>query len=143
MSAFRMKPKHLIAVPQFDEEHRQLFEICDLLRRQLIRPESLPTARQTFVILENHTRIHFANEERVMQRIDYPEFHTHRQIHRHLLGQLADMSCQLHDWRAFAAKSFNTSLAIWLIGHIATEDAKLGKYINSPARTILVRDVLR
>lgn len=130
MSVFRLKPKHMINVPQFDEEHHQLVEITDLLRRELIEAD-LQKARQTFVMLGNHTRIHFANEERAMQQSGYPGYHAHRAIHQNLLAELAVMGRQLDDWRPSAAKLFNNSIAIWLVNHIATEDAKLGKYLNA------------
>lgn len=131
MVEFRMKPRHLIQVPQFDEEHRQLFEITDQLRRELIQPDNLPAARQTFLLLGDYTRIHFDNEERLMQRHAYPDFYGHRQIHRNLLAEMTDMARRLDNWSPFAAKSFNTSLAIWLVGHIVTEDAKFGKFLLS------------
>ncbi len=131
MNGFRMKPKHLIHVPQFDEEHGQLFQIVDLLRQELVKPAGLPTARRTFVILENHARIHFAHEERTMQEFGYPGLPEHREIHTQLLAELEEMTRQLDRWQPLAAKSFNTSLAIWLFGHVTTEDAKLGQFVTA------------
>ncbi len=131
MSVFRLKSKHMTGVPQFDDEHVQLVQIADLLRQQLIAPDGLIEARATFAILETHTRIHFENEERVMQQCGYPGFYTHREIHRNLLIQMEGMLRKLDHRRTFAAKSFNTSLAIWLIGHIVAEDIKLGEYLRA------------
>lgn len=131
VSVFRMKTKHLINVPQFDEEHRQLFEITDLLRRELVKPDNLQAAQQAIVVLDNHTRIHFTNEERVMQQCGYPGYYDHRRIHLNLLAQLGEMARQLDGRQVFAVKSFNTSIAIWLTGHIISEDAKLGRYIQA------------
>lgn len=131
MSVFRMKSKHLINVPQFDEEHGQLFQIADLLRQQLLDQQDPQAARRTFDVLDRYVRTHFANEERVMQQYGYPDYYAHRQIHRNLLAQLTVMRQQLDDWRPSAVKMFATSIALWAAGHIVAEDTKLGKFLQA------------
>lgn len=139
MSEFGIKPKHLIHVPQLDDEHGQLFAIADLLRKQLMEPDNLDTVRKTFAIFEKYMRIHFANEERIMLQCDYPGYHAHREIHRNLLTQMEAMGQQLVEGVATSAKFFNTSIAIWLGGHITSEDAKLGVYLQTRQKRVASR----
>jgi hemerythrin-like metal-binding protein len=73
--------------------------------------------------------VHFAHEEALMRRANYPEIREHVAQHNILLNKLNEIAPQIADgtldlsvWRTF--------LSDWLLNHIATVDTKLAQYIE-------------
>lgn len=80
--------------------------------------------------LLRHTRVHFADEERLMLDVRFPAYAVHRAEHERML---AEMSEQVHAWRRdrdFGALAawIRSSLAAWFVDHIGTMDLMTARF---------------
>jgi hemerythrin len=86
---------------------------------------------QALQALVEHTRAHFAHEEREMQRTGFPALSCHAGEHERVLGQME----QVHrHWHAAGdvghLREYVTLLPHWLLNHIATMDTVTADFIS-------------
>lgn len=75
--------KHFLGVHEMDETHEEFLDIynsMDIDSRQSI-------SKVSFELYE-HTRIHFRNEEKLMDRYNYPRSREHKDEHARVLAEL-------------------------------------------------------
>jgi len=76
-----------------DEEHRQLFELANvLLNAALEQQHATDSIQDSLATLLAHTAEHFHHEEELLAAIDYPELQSHRLEHQRLLEQAAALN---------------------------------------------------
>lgn len=81
--------------PAIDDEHRELFRLCnDLLRTAAAEP-AVETLLRVWDTLLSHTVEHFAHEEAILQRRGYPELEHHAESHRHLIARAMELRGQV------------------------------------------------
>jgi len=80
-------------IEAIDEEHRQLFELANvLLNAGLEQPDATDSIQGSLAALLAHTVEHFRHEEELLAAIDYPELESHRLEHQRLLQQAATLN---------------------------------------------------
>ena len=77
-------PDYAVGVRQIDEEHQRLFSLVDQMHRAMLEGKGKAILADLLVGLVEYTCDHFTHEERLMERIRYPEFRQHRQLHEDL-----------------------------------------------------------
>lgn len=81
--------------------------------------------------LLEHTREHFANEERLMREVNFPAFRIHKSEHDRVLNEFTYV---LMDWRSRKENSilsdyFQLEVAAWLQQHILSIDTVTAEFI--------------
>lgn len=79
--------------------------------------------------LLTYTKVHFAAEERLMQRHAYPHFARHKQLHDELTEQVLQLKDKLQTGQMVASVTLANFLKDWLQKHITQEDRKYGQFI--------------
>ena len=74
---------------------------------------------------------HFADEERYMERIGYPELDRHRQLHARLLGQFDQHAQAIKAAHGRPPAEFFNFLKFWLSSHIRGIDVKYGSHAGA------------
>jgi hemerythrin len=82
--------------------------------------------------LHEHTRRHFAEEERMMKEVAFPPYPVHRSEH---LTVLADMADHMEKWRterdaAALREWLEKPVGEWLVNHINTMDLVTAGFIK-------------
>jgi hemerythrin-like metal-binding protein len=117
-----------LGVAAMDREHRQLIEAMDRvckLDEQGAGKVQLDQALQQLVSI---TKKHFADEERYMESIDYPDRRRHALIHVDMLEKIGK------HYEAFQAgdgglpEGFMSFLVHWLGAHIKGIDKKYAQH---------------
>lgn len=107
-----------------DTEHKQLIGMVNSIERA-IRTRDSSALLQTFKPFEDYVRIHFGNEAKIAQSLDFP-FTQHALEHHYVLEELRQMSDELaaNDgrWSESAAEHYSYFLSEWLIEHLLEED---------------------
>ena len=110
---------------QINHQHRRLF----VLANQVLRAKEMVELLDCVVRLFQYIEEHFAYEEALMQKANFPLLGEHVQSHQKLTTSLESLSGQDLDDATYKA-AFETLFRSWALEHIPHEDAKLAEYLN-------------
>lgn len=114
-----------------DREHRQLFDAINRLLNACGQGQGRSVLKDTTMFLNDYVKKHFADEEALQKKSNYPGIVPHSQFHRNYRSQLADVSRSI-EAEGPTIKSIGdlNQLAAVLISHIRREDKKLAAYLK-------------
>lgn len=110
-----------------DSEHKHILKLINEIDRAIGAKDSARFA-QTLKQLEDSARMHFSNEARIAQAIDYA-FVQHHSEHQHILDRIQDIETELAahhgKWSASVAEHYFQLLSGWAIDHIDDHDMQM------------------
>lgn len=130
------RDKLSVGDPTLDADHKALIKMINDFEEQAENGFDRRLLSDTFKGLLDYAKAHFAREERLQARINYPYYDRHCQEHRRLL----------HDVEALARNYMtDTSIAMdngvktsvlqflrdWLINHIIEQDLKMRPFLGA------------
>lgn len=87
--------------PTIDREHRELFELANVLLDASFKSESSPQAFSSALEkLLGHIAQHFADEEAVLARYGYKDLESHRRAHAQLLADAGELKAAVEAGRS-------------------------------------------
>ena len=116
-----------------DNQHKQLFTAVNTLFNAYKSGKERQEVERTIEFLMGYSIKHFADEEKLQQEYDYPEYPRHRQIHDEFkveVKELVEMLIQEGSTDEFVNKVYVT-IGEWLVNHIKGEDFKMAAYVQS------------
>lgn len=127
-----------------DNEHRRLFEILgqvDSLINNEILHDKYDQIMDLIDELRNYTKIHFSDEEELMQRINYYDYEAQKRAHEAFIDKLNDIDLnkleEIDDNQQGYLVELMDFLAGWLINHILGMDTRIGEFVkNNPGVNI-------
>jgi CRP/FNR family transcriptional regulator len=122
-------PKYSIGIDVIDQQHQKLFDISNRFYaawRQEVRGAAL---NRIFDELLEYTSYHFAEEERLMQQINYPALPQHRANHEELVELVNHYRARLKEGKAGAERQALEFVKTWLRAHVLDADKKIGVYL--------------
>lgn len=132
---FEWQSRYELGVENMDDEHKILVQhinhLVDVLEKHGSKSKKVHPA---FTALAEYTREHFADEERFLTSISYPDLQKHQAIHQKLLSQVDQFSQQLHKGELEAPRLVQF-LNDWLIQHILGVDMKYARFFNEKRAT--------
>jgi len=122
---------HCIGIDEMDRQHQDLVnEVNRLIERRLENnPESASLDSLNAII--DSVQKHFADEEKLMESLQYPELKRHQLEHQKLTEGIVDyQKChsEIHPPTNFELFYF---LRTWLLRHITDSDKSFGIYFES------------
>lgn len=118
-----------------DAEHRNLFSMANGMAAA-IRTRDCSAVAQEYELLENWLIVHFENEERIAQTVNF-DFARHKLAHRSLLKELQHLIDELAAknvaWSDSEIKSYFHFLREMLIEHVINEDMNMKSVLQSYA----------
>jgi CRP/FNR family transcriptional regulator, anaerobic regulatory protein len=127
-------PGYSIGIDAIDRQHRELFDISHRFYdawRQHARRAAL---RRIFDELLEYVGYHFAEEERLMERVHFPDLPAHHTHHEHLVDLV-------HRYRALLAAGAPDAetqalefLKTWLRSHVLEADREIGVFLGGGTR---------
>lgn len=119
------KESYTIGNPTIDSQHKALFSIINDFDNCFDRE----AIKSTILELYRYTREHFASEEALMKKVNYPGLNEHRALHDQLIEELnvivekkLDTVSNLTRMQEFLYK--------WLVDHILTRDMDLAHILE-------------
>jgi hemerythrin-like metal-binding protein len=73
-----------VANEEIDQQHKMLFDLANSIGDDLNQQQ----IKKNIIVLYKYTREHFAAEEKMMQKISYPKFEEHKELHKDLITKL-------------------------------------------------------
>lgn len=119
-----------IGISKIDEQHKQLIAISNSLVA-MPAETSREELERCFFTIRFYLQSHFADEERIMQKMSFPGIESHTREHASCLAKVEEFEATFKAEGASAelqqrlAKFFS----LWFLNHIKTEDAKYSRYL--------------
>jgi hemerythrin len=126
VSDFIWDERYFLHISPMDNEHRVLIEKMNLFLSSL-NVNNLNEKIRTFDQLTEYTLKHFADEEKYMESISYPDLINHKKIHKALVNQVLIYKENLEEGKVNKLKISNF-LKDWLGQHIIGQDKKYAKF---------------
>ena len=120
-----------VGVRLIDEQHMELINLTNKLFVSCMagQERSRDIFLQTIHDAVDYVGYHFGTEEKVMERIKYPEFVSHRKEHTDFVREVFTKVEDFKAGKLFTPLAFVYYLRDWVLHHIAVCDRKLGDYL--------------
>lgn len=126
-------PDLRIGHDMIDSQHIELFSIFD----KFVEGCSIGEGKETLLKLHNslrdYSKIHFQEEETLMQRHNYPKLSQHKRAHQKFEKDLLALSRGISDQgpTLMSLVQTNKTLVSWLVNHVQDTDQQFGDFIKS------------
>ena len=114
---------------KIDKEHQKLFTIArEAMNISKLKDDDKVKIKLKDVIskLFDYVGTHFANEQKYMAQIDYPELSSHKVLHKNMLNMLTTLISELNNLELQdIEKSLIDFIEEYFIRHIVLEDKKI------------------
>lgn len=127
-------PKYHTGIEQIDKEHENLFAIINDIYKLIEDNYSDDKYDEVLGLLdrlEKYTQTHFAHEEEIMEKNNFPELDFQRNAHASFIERLSDrdMGEGMENPKEFL-EGLLDFLYAWLGNHIMKHDMKIAQYIS-------------
>jgi hemerythrin len=136
--------RYATKIPLIDEQHRELINLTNVLFEACLKGDQ--TARvfkDTVRGVTDYIHYHFSAEEKMLEKINYPELVEHKKQHAILAKQVLENIRLFEEGRKFIPNSFVRAMKDWILAHIAVADKRYAAYIMGLKKTGDLRAVLR
>ena len=126
-----------VGIRLIDEQHMELIRLTNKLFASCMRG----TERSRDVFLDtihetvDYVGYHFGTEEKIMERVSYPELQAHKLEHKSFVRKVFKNVEEFNSGRLLTPLTFVYFLRDWVLHHIAVCDKKLGEYIIAMRRS--------
>jgi hemerythrin len=126
-------PDLSVGVPMIDAQHKTWFENAEKLFEAGKNRQAKEYVGELLSFLDSYTKKHFADEEKYMQQIHYPDYPEQKAAHTAFITQLTKLR---KDYDASGGSlmvilNANHMTVNWLTQHISKMDKKIGQFANS------------
>ena len=122
-----------VGIKVIDEQHMKLIKLTNKLFSSCISGQEKTTADYVFmnVLHEviDYAGYHFSTEEKIMERINYPDYKKHKKEHVDFVKEVLVKVEDFNEGKLNTSLSFVYYLRNWVLEHIAVNDKKLGQYL--------------
>jgi hemerythrin len=119
--------------PTIDSQHKQLVEMYNRFMKACAYDKSIAELEEMLRFICKYTVDHFIDEEVWQQRIKYPEFKKHKQVHDSFKQSIFNVQSKFKREGASCTivAALSKEIGEWLINHIFNEDLKVAAYSKS------------
>ena len=122
-----------VGIGLIDKHHMKLIDLTNKLFDGCMSGNERAVCNNVFleVLHEvvDYVNYHFSAEEKVMERINYPEYKAHKYQHETFIREVLNKADEFNSSKINTPLSFVHYLRDWILRHIAVTDKKLGKYL--------------
>lgn len=121
-----------VGVETIDKQHARFIGEFNALLEAFRANEGTRKVFDLVDFLERYAGEHFAEEERYMRMLGYPEVEEHLALHRTMTKNLAELKAALHTDGASMSNLIRLSefSLDWFVKHIQSADVKLGQFLR-------------
>ncbi len=120
-------------IEKIDKQHQELFAIVNELSAALVLGRANNSVGAVLKRLTEYASCHFATEEELMRKYDYPLTNQHMEEHKRFTQQMTDLVFRHRDGKILVHVQTYTVLRDYILNHICDEekvyDQGLGQYL--------------
>jgi hemerythrin len=125
--------RYSMGIPKIDEQHKELVRLTNELYASCLGDDDEMRERFkcTLSALVHYVSEHFGAEERLLQRVNYPQYAEHKKEHESFVRKILEEVKSFHEGKSFVPNNFVRFLKDWTLSHIAVSDKHYSDYIFS------------
>lgn len=131
LKAFSWSEAYSVHIELMDQQHKAMFAAVAELNEALATGHGDAILGPTFGRLMEHARQHFADEEALMMRHDFPTLTTHRAEHEHFRKQIEAFIEDHKRGKVGVPSSLLLFLQRWLKEHVMHTDKQYSAFLNA------------
>jgi hemerythrin len=115
-----------------DNQHKQLIAALNSLMEASRSGQGDKAVMRTVDFLTGYTIKHFADEEKLQQKYDYPDFLNHKRIHDEFKVTVTGMTDRLikEGPTSDLITEVSSAVGAWLLNHIKGDDFRMAAYVK-------------
>jgi hemerythrin len=125
----RWKDSYSVGLKTIDEEHKNLLRLINNLQSAVRYYTGEEFERRALAELIEYTKVHFAREEDLMKKHDFPGYEEHKRQHDEMTATAQKMVNRYEQDALGAMDEISTFLRDWLISHINGTDQQYSKFL--------------
>jgi hemerythrin len=135
--------KYATGIVSIDKQHKELVDLTNKLYHACLnRSEDVDTAFKTAMHrLVEYVRYHFSDEQKLLERIKFPNHMEHKKEHENLIKEILEASKSYSTGNKFVPNHCVRTLKDWIFGHIAVTDKIYASYVQDQKRKGLLTDL--
>jgi hemerythrin-like metal-binding protein len=118
-------------IPGIDSQHETLIRLINLLHETMLQGADKAALDKLLSQLLEHTQAHFAYEEDLMTRYNYPGYELHKSDHNRLMQHLMDLTARYKQGEILLSFAVVLELRGWALVHIEKSDKLLGTFLKN------------
>jgi hemerythrin len=113
-----------------DRQHQEMFKLFNNLCALFIEQESNEVILPVIEEFIGCAKQHFADEEQLMERIDFLNRQEHKLKHEELLLEISRVAAEIHEGKQLLSAGLLVFLREWILIHILSEDMQFKPYLD-------------
>ena len=136
-SVVQWQSTYSVGMKLIDEQHMELIKLTNKLFNNCLagHQKSRATFLQTIREAVDYVGYHFGTEEKVMERVNYPDYSIHKGQHADFVREVLTKVDEFNSGKPRAPLTFVYFLRDWVLHHIAVSDKKMGDYVLALSRS--------
>jgi len=119
-----------VNVAEMDKQHQKLVGMINELHDAMVKGKGKEVMAKTISGLMDYTKTHFTDEEKLIDRFQYPESASQKNMHKKFLDKVYEFKKQMDEGKVGMTITLSDFLSDWLKNHIKIEDKKYGVFLN-------------
>ena len=120
-------------IKSMDDQHQYWVLLMNHLHETIQVMVDKTVAEQALMGILKYTRVHFADEERLLLENNYPDYASHKKLHDDFVSQINELKKSIEqgkqsDWRS-VLEVINI-MSRWLKDHIQGADQKYASFLK-------------
>jgi hemerythrin len=120
-----------VNIESLDTQHKRLLGMFNALGDAVARHEAQPVLMMLFDGLVQYTKAHFAAEERLLEKHNFPGLAEHRAGHEALAARIREFRKQFETGNRDIGPAMLDFLREWLSGHIMKTDKEYSAFLRA------------
>ena len=113
-----------------DEQHKQLFTLINQLHDAMSQGQGNLILGSTLESLSHYASTHFADEEKLLAKVNYPDLPAQKQEHAIFIQKVKELQIQQQTGKIALTVPVLGFLKDWLVNHILVSDKKYMQYVS-------------
>lgn len=126
-------PNLSVGVKMIDDQHKMWFEKAEKLFEAGKNHQAKEYIGELLTFLDDYTKKHFADEEKYMLSIHYPEYEAQKKAHTAFIAELTKLrnDFETSGGSLLVILNANQMVVDWLTKHISNMDKKIGQFAST------------
>jgi hemerythrin-like metal-binding protein len=131
MTLINLEDSLKLDIPEIDSQHETIISLVNLLHESMLQGADKSALGRLLSQLLEQTETHFAYEEDLMSRYNYPGYEAHKSEHSSLMQHLVDLTERYRSGELLLSFAVALELKGWAVAHIEKSDKPLGTFLSN------------
>jgi hemerythrin len=120
-----------VGIRKIDEQHAKLIELMGELDDAIRSKQASELVEDILTSLFHYAQVHFATEEELFKRYEYPELELHELEHHKFIARVHALQEKYDMNRPGLSLELLDFISNWVLNHIKLTDKRYSTHLNS------------